>query len=294
MASLKEVRIRIASVKSTQQITSAMKMVSASKLKRAQNAIIKMRPYAAKLKEILENLSASLDTSESVFSKERKIQKVLLVAITSNRGLCGAFNTNVIKLTLNTLQTKYAEQYKNGNVDLICIGKKAIDFFVKKKYSVIDKNTKILDAASFENAAPIAEQLMKWFETGKYDRIEIIYNQFKNAGVQILVNEQYLPVAPPKTNVSVTKKQQTDYIFEPGKKEIVSELIPKSLKIQFYKAILDSVASEHGARMTAMHKATDNADGLLKELRLSYNKARQAAITSEILEIVSGAEALKG
>lgn len=293
MASLKEVRIRIASVKSTQQITSAMKMVSASKLKRAQNAILKMRPYAAKLKEILENLSASLDTADNVYSREKKIQKVLLICVTSNRGLCGAFNTNAIKLTLNVLQTKYAEQYKNGNVDIICIGKKAADFFVKKKYPVIETNTKILDSTSFENAAPIAEQLMKWFETGKYNRIEIIYNQFKNAGVQILVNEQYLPVTPPKTNSSV-KKQQSDYIFEPGKKEIVTELIPKSLKIQFYKVLLDSVASEHGARMTAMHKATDNADGLLKELKLSYNKARQAAITKEILEIVSGAEALKG
>jgi F-type H+-transporting ATPase subunit gamma len=294
MTSLKEVRIRIASVKSTQQITSAMKMVSASKLKRAQNAIIKMRPYAVKLKEILENISASLDTTDNIYSTEKKIQKVLLIAVTSNRGLCGAFNANVIKLTLNTLQTKYAEQYKNGSVDIICIGKKAIDFFVKRKYSVINTNTKILDDASFENTAPIAEQLMKWFETGKYDRIEIIYNQFKNAGVQILVNEQYLPIASPKTNTYVTKKQQTDYIFEPSKKEIVTELIPKSLKIQFYKTILDSVASEHGARMTAMHKATDNADGLLKELKLSYNKARQASITKEILEIVSGAEALKG
>ncbi len=293
MASLKEVRIRIASVKSTQQITSAMKMVSASKLKRAQNAILKIRPYAAKLKEILENLSASLDASENIYSKERKNQKILIIAITSNRGLCGAFNSNVIKLALHVLQTKYAEQYKNGNVDIICIGKKAADFFVKRKFPVIDTNTKILDTTNFENAAPIAEQLMKWFEAGKHGKIEVIYNQFKNAGVQILVNEQYLPVALPKTS-SAAKKQQSDYIFEPGKKEIVTELIPKSLKIQFYKILLDSVASEHGARMTAMHKATDNADGLLKELKLSYNKARQASITKEILEIVSGAEALKG
>lgn len=292
MASLKEVRIRIASVKSTQQITSAMKMVSASKLKRAQNAILKMRPYAAKLKEILENLSASLDASENVYSKERKNNKTLMIVITSNRGLCGAFNSNVIKLATHLLQTKYAEQYKNGNADIICIGKKASDFFTKRKYPVIESNTKILDETNFENAAPIAEKIMKWFETGKYDRIEIVYNQFKNAGVQILTSEQYLPVAPPKATTS--KQSQTDYIFEPDKKEIVTELIPKSLKIQFYKILLDSVASEHGARMTAMHKATDNADGLLKELRLSYNKARQASITKEILEIVSGAEALKG
>jgi F-type H+-transporting ATPase subunit gamma len=293
MSSLKEVRIRIASVKSTQQITSAMKMVSASKLKRAQNAILKMRPYAAKLKEILENLSASLDTTDSIYSREKKIQKVLLICVTSNRGLCGAFNSNAIKLTLNVLQKKYAEQYKNGNVDIIGIGKNAAEYFLKRKYPVIEINTKILDSTSFENAAPIAEKLMKWFETGKYDRIEIIYNQFKNAGVQILVDEQYLPVAPPKTTTSA-KKLQSDYIFEPGKNEIVTELIPKSLKIQFYKVLLDSVASEHGARMTAMHKATDNADGLIKELKLSYNKARQATITKEILEIVSGAEALKG
>lgn len=292
MASLKEVRIRIASVKSTQQITSAMKMVSASKLKRAQNAIVKMRPYAAKLKEILENLSASIDTADNVYSREKKTQKLLLVVVTSNRGLCGAFNSNVIKLAVNTIHSKYADLHKSGNIDIICIGKKAVDFFVKRKYPVIETNTKILDETSFENAAPIAEQLMKWFATGKYDRIEIIYNQFKNAGVQILVNEQYLPVAPPKS--ASAKKQQADYIFEPGKKEIVTELIPKSLKIQFYKTLLDSVASEHGARMTAMHKATDNADGLLKELKLSYNKARQASITKEILEIVSGAEALKG
>jgi F-type H+-transporting ATPase subunit gamma len=292
MGSLKEVRIRIASVKSTQQITSAMKMVSASKLKRAQNAIVKMRPYAAKLKEILENLSASIDTADNVYSREKKTQKVLLIAVTSNRGLCGAFNSNVVKLAVNTIHSKYADLYKSGHIDLICIGKKAADFFVKRKYPVIETNTKILDDTSFENAAPIAEQLMKWFSTGKYDRIEIIYNQFKNAGVQILVNEQYLPVAPPKS--AATKKQLADYIFEPGKKEIVTELIPKSLKIQFYKTLLDSVASEHGARMTAMHKATDNADGLLKELKLSYNKARQASITKEILEIVSGAEALKG
>lgn len=293
MASLKEVRIRIASVKSTQQITSAMKMVSASKLKRAQNAILKMRPYAAKLKEILENLSANIDTSDSIYSREKKVDKVLLIAVTSNRGLCGAFNANVIKLAVNTIHSKYAEQYKNGNIDLICIGKKAVDFFGKRKYSVIESNTQIFENPTFDNAAAIAEQLMKWFETGRYDRIEIIYNQFKNAAVQILLNEQYLPVAPPSSG-SDSNKQQSDYIFEPGKKEIVTELIPKSLKIQFYKVLLDSIASEHGARMTAMHKATDNADGLLKELKLSYNKARQAAITKEILEIVSGAEALKG
>jgi F-type H+-transporting ATPase subunit gamma len=292
MPGLKEVRTRIASVKSTQQITSAMKMVSASKLKRAQNAILKMRPYAGKLKEILENLSASLDSTDGVYSKERKIQKVLLIAVTSNRGLCGAFNQNVIKSTVSLIHLKYADINKSGNLEIICIGKKAADFFVKRKFNVAETNTQILDSLSFENSAPIAEKLMKNFTDGKYDRVEIIYNQFKNAAVQILSNEQYLPVAKPAATKK--EKQISDYIFEPGKAEIVNELIPKSLKIQFYKVLLDSVAAEHGARMTAMHKATDNADSLLKELKLSYNKARQASITKEILEIVGGAEALKG
>jgi F-type H+-transporting ATPase subunit gamma len=293
MPGLKEVRTRIASVKSTQQITSAMKMVSASKLKRAQNAIIKMRPYAGKLKEILENLSASLDSTDGIYSKERKVQKVLIIVVTSNRGLCGAFNGNVLKSAVNMINTQYAEINKNGNLDIICIGKKGADFLVKRKYHVIDTNMQILDSLSFEKVAPIAENLMKSFVSGKYDRIEVVYNQFKNAAVQILSTEQYLPIAKTKSTPGKTQ-QVSDYIFEPGKEEIVSQLIPKSLKIQFYKMLLDSVAAEHGARMTAMHKATDNADSLMKELRLTYNKARQASITKEILEIVGGAEALKG
>jgi F-type H+-transporting ATPase subunit gamma len=292
MPGLKEVRTRIASVKSTQQITSAMKMVSASKLKRAQNAILKLRPYAGKLKEILENLSASLDSTDGIYSKERKAQKVLIVVITSNRGLCGAFNGNVVKSAANMINTKYSEVNKGGNLDIICIGKKGSEFFVKRKYNVIESNAEILDKLSFENVAPIAETMMKSFVTGKYDRIEVVYNQFKNAAVQVLSTEQYLPIT--KATAKGKAKQTSDYIFEPGKEEIVSELIPKSLKLQFYKMLLDSVAAEHGARMTAMHKATDNADSLLKDLRLSYNKARQASITKEILEIVGGAEALKG
>ncbi len=292
MPGLKEVRTRIASVKSTQQITSAMKMVSASKLKRAQNAILKLRPYAGKLKEILENLSASLDSTDGIYSKERKTQKVLIVVITSNRGLCGAFNGNVVKSAANMINTKYSEVNKGGNLDIICIGKKGSEFFVKRKYNVIESNAEILDKLSFENVAPIAESMMKGFVAGKYDRIEVVYNQFKNAAVQVLSTEQYLPIA--KTATKGKAKQTSDYIFEPSKEEIVSELIPKSLKLQFYKMLLDSVAAEHGARMTAMHKATDNADSLLKDLRLSYNKARQASITKEILEIVGGAEALKG
>ena len=292
MPGLKEVRTRIASVKSTQQITSAMKMVSASKLKRAQNAILKLRPYAGKLKEILENLSASLDSTDGIYSKEIKTQKVLIVVITSNRGLCGAFNGNVVKSAANMINTKYSEVNKGGNLDIICIGKKGSEFFVKRKYNVIESNAEILDKLTFENVAPIAETMMKSFITGKYDRIEVVYNQFKNAAVQVLSTEQYLPIA--KATAKGKAKQTSDYIFEPSKEEIVSELIPKSLKLQFYKMLLDSVAAEHGARMTAMHKATDNADSLLKDLRLSYNKARQASITKEILEIVGGAEALKG
>jgi len=293
MPGLKEVRTRIASVKSTQQITSAMKMVSASKLKRAQNAIVKMRPYAGKLKEILENLSASLDSTDGIYSKERKVQKVLVIVVTSNRGLCGAFNGNVLKSAVSMINTKYNEINKSGNLDIICIGKKGADFMLKRKYHVIDTNMQILDSLTFENVAPIADNLMKSFVGGKYDRIEVVYNQFKNAAVQILSTEQYLPITKAKTEQGKSK-QVSDYIFEPSKEEIVSQLIPKSLKIQFYKMLLDSVASEHGARMTAMHKATDNADSLMKELRLTYNKARQAAITKEILEIVGGAEALKG
>ena len=292
MPGLKEVRTRIASVKSTQQITSAMKMVSASKLKRAQNAILKLRPYAGKLKEILENLSASLDSTDGIYSKEIKTQKVLIVVITSNRGLCGAFNGNVVKSAANMINTKYSEVNKGGNLDIICIGKKGSEFFVKRKYNVIESNAEILDKLTFENVAPIAETMMKSFITGKYDRIEVVYNQFKNAAVQVLSTEQYLPIT--KATAKGKAKQTSDYIFEPSKEEIVSELIPKSLKLQFYKMLLDSVAAEHGARMTAMHKATDNADSLLKDLRLSYNKARQASITKEILEIVGGAEALKG
>lgn len=303
MQGLKEVRIRIASIKSTQQITSAMKMVSASKLKRAQNAIVKMRPYAGKLKEILENLSSNQANVESVYSKEKKIHKVLIIAVTSNRGLCGAFNANVIKTTVNLIHSKYSNFDKSarlpdgqGNIDIICIGKKGTDFFVKRKYNVIETHTQIFDSLTFEKVSPIAESVMKVFAQGKYDRVEVVYNRFKNAGVQILTTEQFLPVVQSKSAPSTRGKAKflSNYIFEPGKAQIITELIPKSLKIQFYKILLDSYASEHGARMTAMHKATDNADNLLKELKLSYNKARQAAITKEILEIVGGAEALKG
>ncbi len=296
MANLKEVRTRIASVKSTQQITSAMKMVAASKLRKAQNAIIQMRPFAAKLKEILQNLSASLESGDdaSVFSEQRDPQKVLLIVISSNRGLCGAFNANVIKLTNRLIEENYSDQFKKGDVSLITVGKKVSEFFRKRKFNVISSFDEIFDNLTFENVVPIAEEVMQSFVDRKFDRIEIIYNQFKNAATQVLIAEQFLPVEPVELEENNAKSVNADYIFQPSKEEIIHDLIPKSLKVQFYKAILDSYASEHGARMTAMHQATDNAQELLKSLNLSYNKARQAAITNEILEIVSGAEALKG
>ena len=294
MPNLKEVRSRITSVSSTQQITSAMKMVSASKLRRAQDAITQMRPYASKLKEILENLSSGMETSaDNPYAKQPVVKNVLLVVITSNRGLCGAFNTNVIKQA-----TKRAElTYANCNVSVLCIGKKASDYFRKTRYGIIGQDLprklhELYDDLTFVNVFPVAEIIMNLFVTGEFDKVEIIYNQFKNAAVQVLTTEQFLPVKPLEVSES-GNSFTSDYIFEPNKEFIVKELIPKSLKTQLYKALLDSYAAEHGARMTAMHKATDNAGELLKSLRLTYNKARQASITNEILEIVGGAEALK-
>ncbi|MDQ3046649.1 MAG: ATP synthase F1 subunit gamma [Bacteroidota bacterium] len=292
MANLKEVRNRIVSVSSTQQITSAMKMVSAAKLRRAQDAVTQMRPYASKLKEILENLSASLDSSEGVYSRQREVKNVLLVVITSNRGLCGGFNANVIKAS-NKLAN---EEYSNAKVSVLTIGKKGMDFFKKTEYGIVGSDmprglNELFDHLTFSNVAPVAEKLMQLFSSGQFDKVELIYNQFKNAAVQITTIEQYLPVQPP---VTTKDSKAVDYIFEPNKEFIVEDLIPRSLKTQLFKALLDSLAAEHGARMTAMHKATDNAGALIKELKLTYNKARQAAITNEILEIVGGAEALNG
>lgn len=293
MPNLKEVRIRIASVKSTQQITSAMKMVAASKLRRAQNAILKMRPYAAKLKEILQNLSASLDSGDgNLYTQQRSPEKLLIVVLTSNRGLCGAFNTNILRTAAQRIQIDYASQLKAGNVSVLTIGRKGTEFFSKRGYNVISSHDSVFDSLTYENVSVIASNVMNDFADKKFDRIDIVYNQFKNAVVQRVVVEQFLPVEEP-AKTDVVAKVNTDYIFLPSKEEIVEELIPKSLKIQFYKSVLDSYASEHGARMTAMHQATDNAGDLIKELNLAYNKARQAAITKEILEIVSGAEALK-
>ena len=294
MPNLKEVRERIISVKSTQQITSAMKMVSASKLRRAQNAILKLRPYAAKLKEILLNVSSNLDNiEENTFSIERSPEKVLLIVITSNRGLCGGFNSNIIKATNLLINNQYASQLKKGNLSLIAIGKKASEYYKKRSYKVIESHNDWIDSPSFDKIAPIVEKIMKEYSKGAYDRIEIVYNQFKNAVNQVLVNELFLPIVSVIPQDAPKKKLKTDFIYEPDKQEIIKELIPKSLKIQFYKSILDSIASEQGARMTAMHQATENASEIIKGLNLAYNKARQAAITKEILEIVSGAEALK-
>lgn len=287
MANLKEIRNRITSVGSTMQITSAMKMVSAAKLKRAQDAIIQMRPYANKLTELLVNLSSSLDASEGGgFSSSRDINSVLIVTITSNRGLCGGFNANVIKSAVSLSNNTY----KGKNIDIISIGKKSSKFFRKSDLNLISSHDDVFLDLSYENISSIAESIMNHYLEGKYDKVVLVYNQFKNAATQKIMTESYLPVeAPSEQDIKVG-----DYIFEPQKKEIVEELIPKSLKTQLYKALLDSHASEHGARMTAMHKATDNASELKKELTLSYNKARQAAITAEILEIVGGAEALNG
>lgn len=290
MANLKEVRIRIASVNSTQQITKAMKMVSAAKLKRATDAIVQMRPYANKLKDILANLTASLEGNESPYTQQREIKNVLLVVVTSNRGLAGAFNANVIKAANLLVADKYDAQKRGGNLQIIAIGKKAQDYFTRNKFNVIGNNNEVFNHLNFEEANKIAEEVMSGFVAGKWDKVEVVYNQFKNAAMQILTTEQLLPVVP-SVNQSANQNN-ADYLLEPSQEEIVLGLIPSSVKIQLYKALLDSHASEHGARMTAMDKATENAGDLLKALRLSYNQARQASITNEILEIVSGANAL--
>ncbi|MCX6183819.1 MAG: ATP synthase F1 subunit gamma [Flavobacterium sp.] len=286
MANLKEIRNRITSVSSTMQITSAMKMVSAAKLKKAQDAITAMRPYAEKLTELLQNLSATLDgDAGGEYTTQREVKKVLLVAVTSNRGLCGAFNTNVVKEVKSR-----TDFYAGKQVDVFAIGKKGNDV-LRKTHTVIDNQSAVFDTLTFDNVSVIANTITELFLTGGYDKVELIYNQFKNAATQIVQTEQFLPLA---ALASATTASAGDYIFEPSKEDIVLTLIPKSLKTQLYKGIRDSFASEHGARMTAMHKATDNATELRDQLKLTYNKARQAAITNEILEIVGGAEALNG
>jgi F-type H+-transporting ATPase subunit gamma len=290
MPNLKEIRNRITSVGSTMQITSAMKMVSAAKLKRAQDAVTQMRPYAAKLKEILGNLSSSLDLSENALATNRGNGKVLIIAITSNRGLCGGFNNNIIKQVNQLMATEYA----NSDVKILALGKKAKDAFKRSEayYTSADTDqvADIFAELTFSNTSILAQAAMDRFLDKSFDKVVVVYNSFINAASQVVKVEQLLPIVPTAQEGNTS----ADYIFEPSKEEIVEELIPKSLKIQLFKALLDSQASEHGARMTAMHKATDNAKDLQKELKLGYNKARQAAITNEILEIVGGAEALNG
>lgn len=290
MPNLKEVRNRIRSVQSTQQITKAMKMVAAAKLRKAQDATIQLRPYASKLNEVLGNLTTNEEVfAENPYTKVREIKNVLIVVVTSDRGLCGPFNTNVMKGTIALVNEKYAELSKTGNVHYLSIGKKGAEFFGKRTSQVITDFTTIFQKLSFDVAKPAAEMVMADFVSGKYDAVEIVYNEFKNVATQIIQKEQFLPVVP---TVSDTKKTNTDYIFEPSADYIVNDLIPKSLKIKFYKCLLESNASEHGARMTAMDKATENAGEMLKDLKITYNRSRQASITKEILEIVGGAEAL--
>tara|TARA_B100000902_G_scaffold187277_1_gene179377 strand:+ start:472 stop:1356 length:885 start_codon:yes stop_codon:yes gene_type:complete len=292
MPNLKEVRNRITSVNNTMQITSAMKMVSAAKLKKAQEAVTQMRPYAVKLQEILQGLSGGLDTSENIYGRAGEIKSVLIVAITSNRGLCGGFNSQVIKRTNHLIQDKYSGR----NVTVLTFGKKAEDAFRKTEHyirgTLLPRHTnEIFDDLTFEQASSAAMKIMDTFKHKQFDEVVLVYNQFKNAATQVVQEEQFLPIMPAEKDEGQAATNN-DYIFEPTRAEIVNDLIPKSLKAQLYKALLDSFAGEHGARMTAMHKATDNAADMLSELKLTYNKARQAAITTEILEIVGGAEAL--
>jgi len=295
MANLKIIRVRIASVKSTRQITSAMKMVSAAKLRKAQDKILRLRPYAHKLHEILVGLSQSLAETrvDNVYGRITSPEKILLVVITSNKGLCGAFNSNVIKEARRVVSEKYFDQFSKGNVTILPVGKKGYDFFRKQNINMLPECNHLLNDLTFENVVVVAESIMNRFVAGEYDKVEIIYNQFKNAAVQNLTDEVFLPVETVQDG-STKGSVPADYIYEPSREEIVKELIPKSLKIQFYKAVLDSFVAEHGARMTAMHKATDNATEMIRDLTLQYNKARQASITNQILEVVSGAEALKG
>ena len=285
MANLKEIRNRIASVSSTMQITSAMKMVSAAKLKKAQDAITAMRPYANKLTELIQNLSGSPNgEGENPFTAQRAEEKILIISITSNRGLCGAFNSNIIKETLRLSK----EDYAGKTVEIMGVGKKGADI-LSKTLPIKSRHDAIYDNLSFSNVAEVALLAMDAFAEGHYDKVLLVYNQFKNAATQVVTTEQFLPIVAEK---NITQSSTPDYIYEPSQSAIINELLPKSLKIQFFKAVRDSFASEHGARMTAMHKATDNATELRDQLKLTYNKARQAAITNEILEIVGGAEAL--
>jgi F-type H+-transporting ATPase subunit gamma len=290
MPSLKEVKSRIVSVSSTQQITKAMKMVAAAKLRKSQERIMQMRPFARKLNELLQNLSANGGGEENVYAQTREENKILIVAISADRGLCGAFNSNVFKAATKLVTEKYNAQWKKGNVTVLPIGRKANDYFTKRNFKVINQYWHTFGHLSFDKVSEVAQVLMRSFEKGEFDKIEIIYNEFKNVATQILRTEQFLPVVPVN---KTSGKVEVDYIFEPNREEIIAGLIPKSLNVQLFKALLDSDAAFNGAQMTAMDKATENAGDLLKELKLTYNRTRQAAITKEILEIVAGAEALK-
>ena len=293
MPSLKEVKNRITSVVSTQQITKAMKMVAAAKLRRSQERIQQMRPFAQKLSALLQNLSAAQVDSDgdNWYSEVREEKKILIIAVSSDRGLCGSFNSTVFKGVNRIIEKKYAAEYDRGNVTVLTIGKKAGDYFSKRKCNLVGDFTLMFSELSFENISRAAEFVMESYKHGKYDKVELVYNEFKNVATQILREEQFLPIKPPA--VTETRAQTVDYIYQPSQEEIITSLIPQSLKVQLYKAVLDSNAAENGARMTAMDKATENAGELLKQLRLTYNRTRQAAITKEILEIVGGAEALK-
>ena len=304
MANLKEIRTRIESVNSTKQITSAMKMVAASKLRKSQNAIMSLRPYAEKFSEMLAMTTVNGQQS-TVFAEVREDGKILIIPLSSNKGLCGVFNANVIRATMNLIKEEYQELYDKGNVDILCIGAKVEESLKFKKYAVIGNKNELLDKLTYDNIVPFAEMLMQYYTEGKYDKIVFVYNQFKNAATQILVTEQFLPIRSLQVNESTSQQdnesmsrdmsheiQDSDFIFQPNKEEILETMIPKSLKLQVYKILLDSFASEQGARMISMTQATDNATELLKELNLTYNKARQSAITNELVEIVSGANAI--
>lgn len=295
MASLKEVRDRIGSVNSTQQITKAMKMVAAAKLRRAQDGIIQLRPYARKLNEMMSTVSEGADSlADSPYSQVRTVERVLLVVLTSDRGLCGAFNSNVVKAAVNRVEARYTKQALLKNVDVLAIGKKGGEGMSRRGFSTITQFSDLFTRLSFVNAKEAAEYIMDAFAKGTYDVVELVYNEFKNVATQIVRTEQFLPIQASVDSGSARTASTANYLFEPSEDEILNELVPKALKIQLYRAILESNASEHGARMTAMDKATENAQEMLKELRLIYNRTRQAAITKEILEIVGGAEALAG
>lgn len=292
MPSLKEVKSRITSVVSTQQITKAMKMVAAAKLRKSQEKIQQMRPFAQRLHTLLLHLSAAQSDQDSDhwYSAVREERKILIIAVSSDRGLCGSFNSTIFKGVNRLIEEKYAAQFQKGNVTVLTIGKKSTDYFSKRKCSVVSDFSLLFHTLTFENVARAADFVMEAFQHHKFDKVELVYNEFKNVATQILRVEQFLPIIPPETPASST---QTYYLFQPGQEEIMNSVIPQSLKVQLFKAVLDSNAAENGARMTAMDKATDNAGELLKQLRLTYNRTRQAAITKEILEIVGGAEALK-